>query len=115
MGHLREQFPDLWRADELPLAQDGAVVRIGGSVITRQRPGTASGIVFVSLEDETGIANAIVRPRLFEEQRLIITQYPALIIEGRVQSRDGVIHVQAEAIRPLCAEQMPAQDSHDFH
>ena len=94
---------------------NGRLVRACGIVTVRQQPGTANGVVFVSLEDETGIANAIVRPRLFEEQRLIITQYPALIIEGRVQSRDGVIHVQAEAIRPLRAEQMPAQDSHDFH
>ena len=114
MHLLRAQFPDLWRADELPLAANGARIRIGGSVITRQRPGTAKGVVFVSLEDETGIANAIVRPPLFERQRLVITQFPALIIEGRVQAKDGVIHVLAENFVPLRAGELPAQASHDF-
>ena len=115
MKHLRGRFPDLWRADELPLAADGDRVRIGGSVICRQRPGTAKGVVFVSLEDESGVSNAVVFPDLFETRRLIITQHPALIIEGKVQTREGVIHIKAERIEPLLATDLPAAASHDFH
>lgn len=115
MAHLRSYFPDLWRADELSLAKNGARVRIGGSVICRQRPGTAKGFVFISLEDESGVANAIVRPDIFERLRLVVTQNPALVIEGRVQSQDGVIHVKAETISPLRSDDLPEQASHDFH
>lgn len=115
MKHLRPQFPDLWRADELALGKNGDYVRIGGSVICRQRPGTAKGVVFISLEDESGVANAIVYPQVFERLRLVITQNPALIIEGQVQQQDGVIHVNADYIRPLYSHDLPEQASHDFH
>jgi error-prone DNA polymerase len=115
MKYLREQFPDLWRADELALAKTGLRVRIGGSVICRQRPGTAKGVVFVSLEDETGVANAILYPDFFEANRLVVTQCAALVIEGILQVQDGVIHVKAEKIAALRSEQLPAQASHDFH
>ncbi len=115
MKYLREQFPDLWRADELALAKTGLRVRIGGSVICRQRPGTAKGVVFVSLEDETGVANAILYPDFFEANRLVVTPCAALVIEGILQVQDGVIHVKAEKIAALRSEQLPAQASHDFH
>ena len=115
MHYLRAQFPNLWRADELPLAKNGTLVQVGGSVICRQRPGTAKGFVFISLEDESGVANVIVRPDLFEASRLVITQNPALVIDGAVQAQDGVIHVKAERISALRAEDLPVQASHDFH
>jgi error-prone DNA polymerase len=115
MKHLRARFPDLWRADELPLAKDGDRVRVGGSVICRQRPGTAKGVVFISLEDESGITNAVVMPAMFEKRRLAITQSAALVIEGKVQSREGVIHVLAERLDPLVASDLPVGASHDFH
>ena len=115
MKYLRPRFPDLWRADELPLGRNGTRVRVGGSVICRQRPGTAKGVVFLSLEDESGVANAIIYPALFERLRLVITQNPALIVEGPLQTHDGVTHVQAEDIRPLHCEDLPEQASHDFH
>jgi error-prone DNA polymerase len=83
-------------------------------VICRQRPGTAKGFVFVSLEDETGVANAVVRPQLFEQKRLTITQEPALIITGHLQLHDGVIHIKAEEIRALRCDDLPAEASHDF-
>ena len=105
----------MWRADELPLAKDGDRARIGGSVICRQRPGTAKGVVFVSLEDESGVANAVLYPKLFEARRLVVTQNPALVIEGKVQDRDGVIHVLAERVEPLLAPDLPEAASHDFH
>jgi error-prone DNA polymerase len=115
MKHLRGRFPDLWKASELPMAENGTRVRIGGSVICRQRPGTAKGFVFISLEDESGVANAVVRPALFEKERLTITQFPALVIEGVIQSHEGVIHLKAETIRPLRDADLPQQSSHDFH
>lgn len=70
----------------LPAAGNGLRVTIAGAVICRQRPGTAKGLVFVSLEDETGIANAVVRPDLFEERRMVVTQEPLLRITGTVQN-----------------------------
>ncbi len=82
---LRRAELDLWgvlRARDLPKICNGAWVRIAGSVIVRQRPGTAKGFVFLSLEDETGISNAIVTPDLFERCRLALVQEPYLLIEG---------------------------------
>ncbi|PAW65137.1 MAG: error-prone DNA polymerase [Opitutia bacterium Tous-C1TDCM] len=115
MALVRAQLPDVWRAADLPLGRDGDRVEIAGSVICRQRPGTAKGFVFISLEDETGIANAVVLPALFEARRLTITQEPALRITGRLQHREGVIHVKAETIEPLPPAAVPTQASHDFH
>ncbi len=115
MSLVREQLPEVWRASDLPLGRDGDRVVIGGSVICRQRPGTAKGVVFVSLEDETGVANAIVRANLYERHRLVINEEPSLRITGRLQNQAGVIHVQAEIIEPLLLAEVPAQASHDFH
>jgi error-prone DNA polymerase len=115
MQRVRDRIPDVWRASDLALGRDGDRIVIGGSVICRQRPGTAKGVVFVSLEDETGVANAIVRPALFERCRLLINEEPSLRITGRLQHRDGVIHVQAETIERLRLDEVPAQVSHDFH
>lgn len=115
MKHIRSGFPDLWRADELALGKTGDRVRIGGSVICRQRPGTAKGVVFISLEDESGVANAIVYPQVFERLRLVVTQNPALVIDGYLQQQDGVVHVKAETIQPLRCSDLPEQASHDFH
>jgi error-prone DNA polymerase len=83
-------------------------------VICRQRPGTAKGFVFISLEDETGIANAVVIPAFFERHRLVITQEPSLKITGRLQNVAGVTHVKAERIEALTDAALPAQASHDF-
>ena len=114
MSLVRDQIPDIWRASDLPLARDGEIVMIGGSVICRQRPGTAKGIVFISLEDETGVANAVVASEMFERYRVVINQEPTLRITGRLQNRDGVIHLRAEKIEALLAGAVPVQASHDF-
>jgi error-prone DNA polymerase len=87
---------------------------VAGSVITRQRPGTAKGFCFVTLEDETGHVNVIVRPALFESRRLVINLEPALLITGRLQHKSGVIHVMAQTIAPLPAAGLPAQPGHDY-
>ncbi len=76
-------------------------LRIAGCVIARQRPGTAKGFVFLSLEDETGIANVILTPDVFERDRLVVTRNRFLRIEGPVQNQEGVIHVKAQRIVPL--------------
>jgi error-prone DNA polymerase len=115
MRLVREQLPDLWRASDLILGRDGDRVTIGGSVICRQRPGTAKGVVFVSLEDETGVANAIVYSNLYERHRLLINEEPSLRITGRLQNQSGVIHVQAEQIERLQLSELPVQVSHDYH
>jgi len=76
-------------------------VRIAGRVICRQRPGTAKGFVFLSLEDETGIANIIVAPDVFEQNRLVVTRSRFLSIAGKMQNQDGVIHVKAQQMEPF--------------
>jgi error-prone DNA polymerase len=115
MRLARDQLPDLWRAADLPLGRDGERVAIGGSVICRQRPGTAKGVVFVSLEDETGVANAIVYANLYERHRMVINEEPSLRIVGKLQNQAGVIHVQAEQIERLVLPDLPVQVSHDYH
>ena len=76
-------------------------VRVAGRVIARQRPGTAKGFVFLSLEDETGIANIIVAPDVFEQNRLIVTRSRFLSIAGKLQNQDGVVHVKAHRMEPF--------------
>jgi error-prone DNA polymerase len=101
-------------ARDLEKVPHGGLVRIAGSVIVRQRPGTAKGIVFLSIEDETGIANAVVMPDTFESFRLTLVTEPYLLIEGKVQNVEGVIHVLARRIEALRVETGTAP-SHDFH
>jgi error-prone DNA polymerase len=92
----------------------GRRVRVAGAVVVRQRPGTAKGFVFLSLEDETGIANAIVRPALFERARATLVHEPFLLVDGVLQHEDGVTAVRATVVRPL-ATAAAAVPSHDFH
>ena len=79
-------------------------MRVAGAVITRQRPGTAKGFVFLTLEDETGIANVIVRPDLFTDQRTAIVKEPYLLVEGILQIQEGVTSVKAERFIALGGE-----------
>ena len=101
------------RASELAAGRHGRRVRVAGAVITRQRPGTAKGFVFLTLEDETGIANIIVRPDLFSEQRTTIVGEPYLLVEGTLQIQEGVTSVKAERLHSLGGNSPPL-DSHDF-
>jgi error-prone DNA polymerase len=105
---------DILSAEDLTRITGNRFVRIAGCVIARQRPGTAKGFVFLSLEDETGIANVIITPDTFERDRIIITRSNFLRIEGPMQNQDGVIHVKAFRITPL---DITAADirSRDFH
>jgi error-prone DNA polymerase len=101
-------------AAELTLGHSNQSVRIAGCVIARQRPGTAKGFVFLSLEDETGIANVILAPDTFEQNRVTVTRNRFLLIEGILQNQDGVIHVKAQQITPLNISNVEIC-SHDFH
>ncbi len=125
MKLLRKNLPGIWRAIDLIHAIHGSIIQIAGNVICRQRPGTAKGFVFISLEDETGVSNAIVDPDLFERFRLVITEEAFLLIEGEVQNSDGVVLIKAREIRPLVHDQLATaspswgglvgSESHDFH
>ena len=102
------------RAVDLPRQRPGRRVRVAGCVITRQRPGTANGFVFLTLEDETGVSNVIVRPQVYDEQRLPILESSFVIVEGLLQHQDGVVAVQAERVVSL--QGVPVEvESHDFH
>jgi error-prone DNA polymerase len=101
-------------ACHLPHMRNGAVVRVAGCVIVRQRPGTAKGFVFLSMEDETGVINAIVTPALFDRYRFELVQEPVLFIEGTLQNLDNVLSVKAGRIEALPAR-MEMAPSHDFH
>jgi len=102
------------RAIDIRKLRHGTFVRVAGWVIVRQRPGTAKGFVFLSLEDETGVSNIIITPQLFDRNRLVVVDHPFLLIEGRLQNQDNVISVKAKRIRPF-AFQVAANPSHDFH
>jgi len=102
-------------AAELASVRDGAPVAIAGHVIVRQRPGTAKGICFLTVEDETGLANVIVMPDVHERARLVLNTAPLLEIGGRLEKREGVIHVRAARftrLEPPAAAALPA--GHDY-
>jgi error-prone DNA polymerase len=101
-------------AKDLRRLHDQQKVRVAGSVITRQRPGTAHGFIFLSIEDETGIANVIIHPDLYQHHRMVVMSEPFVVVDGVLQVQDGVIHVQAQSIQPLMAVAVKMR-SHDFH
>jgi error-prone DNA polymerase len=110
----RMQAMGIHQASELSRIPDGQYLRIGGCVICRQRPGTAKGFVFLSIEDETGVANAIVMPDLFQKNRLLLSSAQFLMVEGILQNQDNVISVKAERVLPLSITRAETS-SHDFY
>jgi error-prone DNA polymerase len=100
------------RAAELPHQTDGARVTVAGAVICRQRPGTAKGFLFLTLEDESGLANVIVRPDLFAREKAVLVGAGILEIEGVLQNREGT-SLRALAVR--AAGRAPLTPSRDFH
>ncbi len=114
LAHLREGLRrrGVTSASELLECEDGERVTAAGAVIVRQRPGTAKGFVFLTLEDETGMLQAIVRPDLFKEQRAVVVGSGALVVAGRLQRQDGSMSVRAERFWTIPEfERLP---SHDF-
>jgi superfamily II DNA or RNA helicase len=116
MAHCRDQLRNMnvCRADDLRMLRHGVKARIAGCVIARQRPGTAHGFIFLSIEDETGISNAIIDPELYERNRSLVTYARFLLVEGTLQNVDKVIHIRAKHIEELNVTAAPTQ-SHDFH
>jgi error-prone DNA polymerase len=101
-------------AEDLRRCRDGQWVRAAGCIIARQRPGTAKGFVFLSMEDETGIANVIVTPQMYEQNQVTVTRSRFLLVEGPLQNQDNVIHVKAARLTPLSDNAVEVR-SHDFH
>jgi error-prone DNA polymerase len=101
-------------ARQLARMRHGSRVRVAGCVIVRQRPGTAKGFVFLSMEDETGVANVIVTPDLFERSRFVLLGSHFLLIDGALQNADHVVSVKAARVEGLSAR-VAADLSHDFH
>jgi len=116
LAYRREELNKLGVKPAIDLHQmrNGVWVRVAGWVIVRQRPGTAKGFMFLSMEDETGIANIIVTPDIFDRNRAVLVNQPLLLIEGPLQNQDNVIHVRARRIEPL-SYAIAAAASHDFH
>jgi len=109
-GALKKQ--GVVRIADLARFPEGARLATGGAVTVRQRPGTAHGVLFLTLEDETGMTQAIVSPELFREQRPLIAGSAGLVVEGVLQKRDGSISLRAERVWPL--PKLAAAASHDF-
>jgi len=101
-------------AAELREMPHGRAATIGGCVITRQRPGTAKGLIFMTLEDETGNSNVIITPDFYEKNRANVLYERFVQVSGKVQNQDGIVHLKAEAIRPLDISSAEIS-SHDFH
>jgi error-prone DNA polymerase len=116
LAYLRAKFRQagLLSADDITRLPNHQYVRVAGCIIARQRPGTAKGFVFLSLEDETGIANVIFTPDAFEENRVVVTRCRFVRVEGPLQNQDGVIHIKARRITPLDISDIEIR-SHNFH
>jgi error-prone DNA polymerase len=102
------------RAVDMAQRRNGSALSVAGWVIVRQRPGTAKGFVFLTLEDETGVANVIITPSLFDKYRQVVVDQPFLLITGTLQNQDKVISVKAKSIRALSFK-VAATAAHDFH
>src|SRR5262249_2276306 len=113
MTHLRAELAraGVLRAGDVRQVRDGRWVAIAGLVIVRQRPGTAKGFCFITLEDETGTANAVVVPDMFQHYRAVIPTAALLLIEGPLQRVDDVTHVRARRLRALTLPQHTIQQS----
>jgi error-prone DNA polymerase len=115
MTHVRARLraAGILSAADLDEAENGGWVKVAGVVIVRQRPGTAKGFLFITLEDETGIANAIVTPDIFQANRTILHRATVLVVEGPLQKQQGVIHVRGRRFRELNLR-AALTPSHDF-
>ncbi|MEA2328867.1 MAG: error-prone polymerase, partial [Thermoanaerobaculia bacterium] len=115
LTHFRPQLQrdGVYTAMQLKKLPNGKRVATAGAIIVRQRPGTAKGFVFLTLEDETGISQAIVKPDLFREHRALIVGSPGLVVEGILQNEDGQCSVRADKFWTL--DGIGDIVSHDFH
>jgi error-prone DNA polymerase len=101
-------------AIELRHLPHGAEATTAGCVITRQRPGTAKGIIFMTLEDETGTSRVIISPDFYDQNRMVVLNERFVLVSGIVQNQDNIVHLKARSIQPLSISATPTP-SHDFH
>jgi error-prone DNA polymerase len=115
MAYVRSEMERLGAVaiSSLEKTPDGTDVRVAGAVIVRQRPGTAKGFVFLTMEDETGMVQAIIHPTLYRQHRALIVGTPVLMVEGPLQKQDGTISVKARSFHPVSAH--ATVESHDFY
>ncbi len=117
VAHLRPalQRRGLLSAQEVRRASHGQTVRTAGHVIVRQRPGSARGFCFLTLEDETGTSNAVLTPDVFRRFRTTLHESSLVELAGPLQNVDDVVHVRVRELRPLAGrEDTPAPPSHDY-
>ena len=95
MAFLRREFraARVVACNDVRTLKDGAYVRVAGVVLVRQRPGSAKGVVFMTIEDETGVANAVVWPKMLERYRKVVMTARLILIEGRIQRHEDIIHI----------------------
>lgn len=116
MAYRREELraQGIKSAIELKQLAHGRQATIAGCVITRQRPGTAKGIIFMTLEDETGTARVIISPDFYDDNRMTVLHERFVVVSGLVQNQDSVVHLKARHIKSLDGNS-PSVLSHDFH
>jgi error-prone DNA polymerase len=116
MFYRREEMrrQNIKSAAELRAMANGRKATVAGAVITRQRPGTAKGLIFITLEDETGNSNVIVMPDVYERYRQQVLEPRFIRVSGTVQNQDGIVHLRAERLEPLTVSEAQLV-SHDFH
>jgi error-prone DNA polymerase len=116
MFYRREEMrrQNIKSAAELRAMENGRKAMVAGAVITRQRPGTAKGLIFITLEDETGNSNVIVMPDVYERYRQEVLEPRFIRVSGTVQNQDGIVHLRAERVEPLMVSAAQVA-SHDFH
>ncbi|MFC5861755.1 error-prone DNA polymerase [Acidicapsa dinghuensis] len=116
MAYLREELirEGILASADLAKRPNDEYIWIAGCVIVRQRPGTAKGFVFLSVEDELGIANVILTPKIFDQHRMTINQHRFLKIAGRLQNVDGVVHLKGDRFVPMPLQEIQVR-SHNYH
>jgi error-prone DNA polymerase len=116
MAYQRERLRQMGivSASELRKLPHNKSAIAAGCVITRQRPGTAKGLIFLTLEDETGHANVVVMPDVYSADPMVVLHERFVRVQGRVQNQDGVVHLRAEKLMPLNISAAEVA-SHDFH
>jgi error-prone DNA polymerase len=100
MSFLRDRFraEQVSTCHDLRNLRDGQFVKVAGVILVRQRPGSAKGVVFMTLEDETGVANSVVWPKMLERYRKTVMQARLMLVTGRIQRHESIIHIVATAL-----------------
>jgi error-prone DNA polymerase len=115
MRHLRARLTGVLQAEQLGNLRNGTEVAVAGVVLNRQRPFTASGVVFMTIEDETGLVNLVLWGAVFEAHRHVAVHARILLVRGTLDKREGVTHVIARDIERVDTPAGYKVRSRDFH